>query len=96
VYVVTVAFAIKPAHLVEFRSAMIENATASRRFERGCRQFDVCADPLDPASIFLYELYDDRDAFDEHLASAHFREFDARVREWVASKTVRFYERVDP
>jgi (4S)-4-hydroxy-5-phosphonooxypentane-2,3-dione isomerase len=95
VYVVTVAFAIKRDHVAEFRSAMIENASASRRSEPGCRQFDVCQDPLDPASIFLYEIYEDRDAFDEHVASAHFRAFDARVREWVSSKTVRIYERVD-
>jgi quinol monooxygenase YgiN len=96
VYVVTVEFVVKQEHAGAFRSAMIENAAASRRDEPGCRQFDVCVAPDDPATIFLYELYDDRAAFDAHVASAHFRTFDARVRDWVARKTVRIYDRIDP
>jgi quinol monooxygenase YgiN len=37
----------------------------------GCRQFDVCRDPLDPALFFLYELYDDEAAIQAHLDSPH-------------------------
>jgi quinol monooxygenase YgiN len=96
VYVVTVEFVVKPERLRAFRDAMIENATASREREPGCRQFDVCAAPDDPATIFLYELYDDRAAFDAHVASEHFATFDARVRDWVSKKSVRIYARIDP
>jgi quinol monooxygenase YgiN len=41
------------------------------------------------ASVFLYEIYDDRAAFDAHLAAAHFKRFDAAVGSMVASKAVR-------
>jgi quinol monooxygenase YgiN len=91
VYVVTVEFTIKAGHAAEFLPAMIENARASREHEPGCRQFDVCVAPDNENAVFLYELYDDRAAFDAHLASAHFRVFDARVAPWVESKSVRIY-----
>jgi quinol monooxygenase YgiN len=95
-FVVTVEFVVKPEFLAAFMPAMIENASTSRRVEPGCRQFDVCVLPADRARIFLYEIYDDRAAFDAHLAAPHFKAFDAKVAEWVASKSVRLYERVDP
>ncbi|MEM7522936.1 MAG: antibiotic biosynthesis monooxygenase [Pseudomonadota bacterium] len=39
--------------------------------------------------MFLYEVYDDAAAFDAHLASDHFKDFDAAVAPMVAAKTVR-------
>jgi len=95
-YIVTVEFVAKPEHAEAFRAAMTENARASREREPGCRQFDVCSDPSDRTVVFLYEVYDDRAAFDAHLSSAHFRTFDDRVSDWIARKTVRIYERIDP
>ena len=79
-----------------FREALVANARASREREPGCRQFDVAVDPARPACFYLYELYDDRAAFDAHLASAHFKAFDAQVRDWVADKVVQVFERIDP
>jgi quinol monooxygenase YgiN len=86
-----VEFIIKAGHAAEFLPAMLENARASREHEPGCRQFDVCLTPGDPHVIFLYEHYDDRAAFDAHLASVHFLAFDALVAPWVERKTVRIY-----
>lgn len=88
-YVVIVDFRIKPERLAEFMPLMLENARASRETEPGCRQFDVCVDPKERTSVFLYELYDNRAAFDAHLATAHFRKFDPAVASMVASKAVR-------
>lgn len=95
-YVVTVDFRIKPDFLAAFRERMIANARASREREPGCLQFDVCADPGSPEAIYLYEIYADRAAFDAHLASDHFKVFDREVAGWVAAKTVRVYQRLDP
>ncbi len=93
-YVVTVEFKIHRAHLAAFMPLMLENAMLSREREPGCRQFDVCSDPETPTLVFLYELYDDRAAFDAHLASDHFRRFDAAVREMLEAKSVRAFERI--
>jgi quinol monooxygenase YgiN len=95
-YVVTVDFAIHPQHFAAFLPLVRENARASLEGEPGCRQFDVCTDAARPYSVFLYELYDDRAAFDAHLASAHFRHFDAAVRGMVADKVVRGLQRIEP
>jgi len=95
VYVVTVLFEPKPEHADAFRAAMLANAKVSRETEPGCRQFDVCVE-ADTGRTFLYELYDDRAAFDAHLASAHFKAFDGAIRDWIVRKDVRIYERVSP
>ena len=75
-------------------TAMIANARTSLAEEPGCHQFDVCTDPARPDEVFLYERYTDRAAFDDHLASAHFKAFDARVAPMIAAKEVRTYHEV--
>lgn len=95
-YVVTVDFRIKPGFLTEFRERMLANARASREQEPGCFQFDVCIDPGSADCIYLYEVYADRAAFEAHLACAHYKAFDREVADWVGSRTVRFFERIDP
>ena len=94
-YVVTVLFEPKPERVEAFRAAMLANAKVSRETEPGCRQFDVCVE-ADTGRTFLYELYDDRAAFEAHLAAAHFKAFDTAVRDWIARKDVRVYSRVAP
>jgi (4S)-4-hydroxy-5-phosphonooxypentane-2,3-dione isomerase len=95
-FVVTVEFAPHEDCFAALREAVIANARASREKEGGCRQFDVSTDPDAGHTIFLYELYDDRAAFEAHLASAHYREFEARVAGWIQRKIVRLYQRLDP
>lgn len=93
-YVIAVDFTIHAEHLAAFMPLMLENARISREAESGCRRFDVCRDPARPERIFLYELYEDRAAFDAHLATAHFRAFDGAIRAMVASKAIHAYELV--
>ena len=95
-YVVTVEFEIRTPHLGDFLAQARENARLSRELEPGCRQFDVCTDPARPSTVFLYERYGDRAAFEAHLASEHFLAFDAAVRGMIAAKSVRTLQRVDP
>ncbi|GAB4391985.1 MAG: putative quinol monooxygenase [Kiloniellaceae bacterium] len=95
-HVVTVVFTIRSEHLEDFRAAMARQAETSLRAEPGCRQFDVCYDPAAPTTCFLYEIYQDEKAFRAHLATSHFKTFDATVAPWVASKLVHTYERAWP
>jgi (4S)-4-hydroxy-5-phosphonooxypentane-2,3-dione isomerase len=91
-----VEFRIKPAHVAAFERAITENALASVGTEPGCRQFDVCRDPADPALFFLYELYDDDAAIQAHLHSGHYLQMSQATADWVESKTVRRYLRAVP
>ncbi|MCR9175718.1 MAG: antibiotic biosynthesis monooxygenase [Alphaproteobacteria bacterium] len=92
-YVVTVEFVIKQDQVEAFAPLMAANAAASVRDEAGCSQFDVCWDPEGKPVCFLYEIYDDATAFQAHLASAHFKSFDAQVTDMVAEKSVRIWIR---
>ncbi len=93
-YAVTVTFTIAAGRMSEFLPRMIANARTSLNDEPGCQLFDVCTDPGLPDTVFLYELYDDRAAFDAHLHSAHFKAFDAAVAEMVTDKQVRCFAEV--
>ena len=72
------------------------NAEISVRDEPGCHQFDVLTKPDDPDTVFLYELYADKAAFDSHLASAHFKTFDAATAVMIAAKDIQSWHRVAP
>lgn len=91
-YVVLVKFRVTPESAAAFRQRVLTQAENSLAREEACRRFDVAFNPADPAECLLYELYYDRAAFDAHLATDHFREFDAAVAEQVVSKEVTCWE----
>lgn len=95
-FCVVVEFRIDPLHLDEFHQAIVANAELSVREEAGCFQFDVCRDPADASLFFLYEIYEDRSAFDAHLKTQHFLDMSALTEQWVEQKAVRSFERVHP
>jgi quinol monooxygenase YgiN len=95
-FIVTVTFTLDPAHPAAFGAAMRAQAANSLALEPGCLQFDVCQQAGAPDVFFLYEVYTDREAFDLHLASRHFKDFDQKVTPWVRAKTVTLYERLYP
>jgi len=88
-YVVTVLFTIDPSHRSSFEILTLKNASLSLK-EKGCSRFDVCFSE-DGNQCFLYELYKDRAAFDEHLATAHFKEFNELTQSLVIAKRVEIY-----
>tara|TARA_R110002096_G_scaffold70139_1_gene168053 strand:- start:306 stop:590 length:285 start_codon:yes stop_codon:yes gene_type:complete len=92
-FVVLVQFNIKAEHLDAFVERVEQQANDSLTFEDECHQFDVSLSNDDPNLVLLYEIYSDREAFDAHLDSAHFRDFNAKVTPWVESKTLTTYEK---
>ncbi len=87
--VVLVEFLVKPSFVARFRDLISVNSAASLDQERGCRRFDVLFDPKEPRRFVLYEIYDDETAFDEHLASAHYRSFAAAIENEIEQRLVR-------
>ncbi len=92
-YVVSVTFDIFPDRMDEFMPLMLSNAATSRVDEPGCRQFDVCRNGTDPR-VFLYEVYDNADAFQQHLETSHFKEFDKAAASMIQHKTVAVFDEV--
>ena len=93
-YVVIVEFTAQPGHAEDFKRRVRQQANDSLEQEPGCRVFDVCIDPERDNFVLLYEVYTDRAAFDAHLSSAHFADFEASVRHWVVDKEVRTYQKI--
>lgn len=86
-----VAFRLKAGSQAEFRRLVDENASASVREEPGCRRFDVLEPPDEKNRVLLYEIYDDRAAFEAHLKTAHFMSFNRASAALVEQKTVTQY-----
>ena len=74
-YVVSVDFGTAPNNFDRFKKIMNENAKASVSNESGCREFNVYEVPASPNHLFLFEVYDDERAFQQHLNSAHYKHF---------------------
>jgi autoinducer 2-degrading protein len=93
-FIIVVDFRIKPGEMKNFRRLIDKNAKSSVANEKGCSRFDVCADRKDPNRILLYEIYDDRAAFDTHMKTPHFAIFNEASAPFVADKTVKEYDLV--
>ena len=90
-FVVLVKFRVADDFIEAFRPLVVAQAANSLEREEACQRFDVAFDPGDPNACLLYELYDDRAAFDAHLETDHFKQFDAEVSAGVLSKDVTFW-----
>ncbi len=90
---ICVTFRIKEDRMEDFLPHMLNQARTSLQQEPDCHRFDVCQSD-DRRTIFLYELYSDKAAFETHRASAHFQEFDAATRAMVAEKSVESFSLV--
>ena len=86
-YAVCVTFTVEARVASAFRSRVARQAEDSLT-EDGCLVFDVWANAAAPATVYLYEVYRDRAAFDAHLASHHFLAFDSEIAPWVIEKVV--------
>ncbi|WP_147125297.1 putative quinol monooxygenase [Shimia ponticola] len=93
-FAVVVRFHLKPGTMPDFLPLMIRNAQQSRQTEPGCHQFDVLRDAATPAEVFLYELYSDEAAFQLHLETDHFKQFNAATSDMIADKDIRTYDTV--
>ena len=95
-YVVIVEFTVLAQHFEAFVERVGRQAEDSLELEPDCHVFDVCLSPDRKDLVLLYEIYTDRAAFDAHLASNHFHDFNAATLDWVSDKQVSTYERIEP
>ena len=91
-YAITVEFILMPGAMAAFRELIDENAQSSIDLEPSCQRFDVLLPQDDPERIFLYEIYDDRQAFEAHLETAHFRSFNAQSERLIKTRIITAYD----
>lgn len=81
-YVVVVLCQVHEEHVAAFAEASLDNARHSVLDEPGCQRFDVVQETEDPTRIWLYEIYDDRAAFEQHLTMPHYHRWRGNVGDW--------------
>jgi (4S)-4-hydroxy-5-phosphonooxypentane-2,3-dione isomerase len=87
-FVILVEFRVKPGMVGRFVEVVTPNAKASVRDEPGCRRFDILLPQEQADCVWLYEIYDDEDAFAAHLATPHYAQFKAASEPIVERQTV--------
>ena len=89
-YIITVEFELHSKEMMyDFLQHINKNAADSLRLESGCLRFDVLIPQDSSKTIFLYEIYKNKKAFQLHLNTKHFKIFDSSVKNLVAFKTLR-------
>ena len=75
-FVLFITMTLEPGIQDKFMPIITENAAASVRDEPGCSQFDVWL-PHDGTKdvVYLYEVYNNDDAFAAHQATPHYKHF---------------------
>ena len=93
-FVVMVEFTVRAEFIEPFLKRVMRQAQDSLKLEVDCHVFDVCICSEKKSHVLLYEVYTGKAAFDVHLASAHFRDFNNAVQEWVSDKQLSTFERL--
>ena len=89
-YIITVEFQLHSIEMMNsFLKYITKNAKDSLKYEPGCFRFDVLVPSNSIKSIFLYEIYENKEAFGLHLISKHFEIFDSTTKHLVLNKIVR-------
>lgn len=69
----------------DFISASLENARSTTANEPRTIRFDVLRDESNPNIIYLYEVYLDRAAYDNHRTMPHYQKWRDTVKDWFAA-----------
>jgi quinol monooxygenase YgiN len=79
--------------VADFIAHSSEDGRASVANEDGCRQFDVHVSADGSPTVVLYEVYDDRAAFEAHLQTPHFFRWRDATQDWITERRVTFLHR---
>ena len=81
-YVIIVPIQIEQGHRDDFLEALMVDAKGANEAEPGCLRCDAIQDADDDHRIWLYEVYKDESAFQEHLKAPHFAVFKEAADKW--------------
>lgn len=76
---------VEPAKIENYQNALREEIDTSLRVEPGVLTLYAVADPNDPTSITILEIYADTAAYQNHLKTAHFEKYKNSTREMISN-----------
>src|SRR3954451_22846443 len=92
-YVIVAELTVPPERLDAFIAHSLDDARDSVANEPGCRQFDVHVPADGSPTVVLYEVYDDRAAFEAHLKTPHFAKWRDASQGWITEQRVAYLTR---
>lgn len=84
----------EPQHRAGLRAALVFLARSTIEKRRGCQRFDVGQDDLDATTLLLYQVYDSKAAYTEHLEKPEYAEHRLLVDPWTRTRRVLTYDLV--
>jgi quinol monooxygenase YgiN len=84
-YVQVAEIEIDPGLLDAYRAAVQEQIDAAIRKEPGVLVLYAVAEKDNPTRVKVFEIYRDRDAYEAHLASDHFKKYKTTTEKMVKS-----------
>jgi quinol monooxygenase YgiN len=92
-FVILAELTVAPERLQEFVEHSLADGRQSVENEPGCRQFEVHVMADGSPTVVLYEVYDDRAAFEAHLKTPHFFRWRDATQSWITDRRVSFLHR---
>jgi quinol monooxygenase YgiN len=88
-YVRVAEIEIDPAQLEAYKTAVKEQVETALRLESGVLALYSVADKENPAHVTVFEIYADAAAYNEHLETAHFKNYQIATQNIVKSLKLR-------
>ena len=92
-HVLVVEYDIVPAEIDKYLTTVKELGAASVK-ESGFRQLIITTSQKDPNHVLLFELWDNAAAHTAHVATDHFKKYQATVGNMIAKRDVRTFSSV--
>ena len=73
---------VHPQHLDQYRELVLDHARRSATEELGCLRFDVVQKQGEPTEFYLYEIYQDQTAVDDHVKTPRFHRVVTAIHPW--------------
>ena len=81
-YIIIAPVQINPGHKTEYIDGMRDQARGFVNDEPGCLRFDVIQDAGDPNRTWLYEVYKNEAAFQQHVQSPRLIKWRETSKDW--------------
>jgi quinol monooxygenase YgiN len=88
-YVRVAEIEVDPVQLEVYKAAAKEIIEDSVRLEPGVLALYSVSDKDNPAHVTVFEIYADKDAYNTHLETAHFKKYKAATQDMVRSLKLR-------
>ena len=83
-FVIHAPLKIKEDHVSDFIDSLRRDAIGSVNEEQGCLRFDIYQNQEDRSTLYLYEVYVNKAAFEYHRGTPHIKRWVEEVKDWYA------------